>query len=107
AAVSVWQEPQPFEAKTLLPLALGLALAPVPALEPPPAAAAPFCWLFSHLSKAAGVITIAVERMSAWPSPQSSVQITGNVPSRSGVMCSVVVRPGTVSCFCENSGTQD
>ena len=35
------------------------------------------------------------------------MQITGYVPSRSGVMCRVGWSPGTVSCFCPNSGTQN
>ena len=45
--------------------------------------------------------------MTAWPSPQSSVQITGKVPCRSGVITRVVSRPGTASCFWPNSGTQN
>ena len=65
-----------------------------------------FVWLCSHASKAAGVITIALVRISEWPRPQSSVQITANVPRRFGVMCSLVTIPGTVSCFWLNSGTQ-
>ena len=52
-------------------------------------------------------MTIASVRIVAWPSPQSSVQMTGYVPILSGVMCSCVWRPGTVSCFCPNSGTQN
>ena len=39
-------------------------------------------------------MTIAVVRIVAWPSPQSSVQMTGNVPVFVGVMCSCVCRPG-------------
>ena len=45
-------------------------------------------------------------RIIAWPSPQSSVQMTGNVPVRVGVTTSVLSLPGTASCFCESSGTQ-
>ena len=51
-------------------------------------------------------ITIASERISACPRPQSSVQITGKVPSRFGVITSFVSRPGTASCFWPNCGTQ-
>ena len=64
-------------------------------------------WLAIQWLNAAGVITIAVLRITEWPRPQSSTQITGYDPSRSGVMCSVVWRPGTASCFCPNSGTQN
>ena len=46
-------------------------------------------------------------RITERPSPQSSVQITGYVPTLLGVMWSVGWRPGTVSCFCPNSGTQN
>ena len=46
-------------------------------------------------------------RMMAWPRPQSSVQMTGNVPVRVGVTTSVLYSPGTASCFCESSGTQN
>src|SRR6266403_4274889 len=94
AAVSVWQAPQPLFLKTAPPATVAFG-------EVTACACA-----FAHLSNAAGVITIASVRMTAWPSPQSSVQMTSNVPSRFGVMCSRVVRPGTVSCFCENSETQ-
>src|SRR5207248_10533208 len=65
-----------------------------------------FDWPFSHLSKAAGVITTAVERIVAWPRPHNSVQTTSKQPSRPRVMCSVGGIPGTVSCFCPHSGTQ-
>ena len=64
-------------------------------------------WLFSHFANAARGITTAVVRMTACPRPQSSVQITGYVPILFGVMCSVGWRPGTVSCFWPNSGTQN
>src|SRR5207245_1460120 len=61
---------------------------------------------FSHLSKLACVMTIAHVRIVAWPRPQSSVQMTGNLPTLFGVMCSVGWMPGTVSCFWLHSGTQ-
>ena len=46
-------------------------------------------------------------RITECPRPHSSVQITGYVPTLFGVMCSVGWRPGTVSCFCPNSATQN
>jgi hypothetical protein len=54
-----------------------------------------------------GFITIAWLRMSEWPRPHSSVHSSGKVPSASGVMCSCVTRPGTMSSFCRNSGTKN
>src|SRR6266540_4813037 len=60
----------------------------------------------AHCSNASGFITITRERINACPSPHSSVQITGYVPTWSGVMCSVGWIPGTTSCFWRNSGTQ-
>jgi len=53
------------------------------------------------------VIAIAVVRINEWPRPHSSVQMTGKVPSRSGVITRVVVIPGRRSCFWLNSGTQN
>src|SRR5260221_3510294 len=94
AAVSVWKAPKLLFLKTAPPATVVFG-------EVTACACA-----FAYLSNAAGVITIASVRMTAWPSPQSSVQMTSNVPRRFGVMCSRVVRPGTVSCFCENSETQ-
>ena len=44
--------------------------------------------------------------MTAWPRPQSSVQITGKVPVRFGVITSSFTWPGTASCFCASCGTQ-
>src|SRR5205085_4561844 len=41
--------------------------------------APPFCT--AHFWNAPGSITITRERISAWPSPQSSVQMTGYVPA--------------------------
>src|SRR5262249_55806236 len=67
---------------------------------------APPFWV-AHFWNAAGSITITRERMSACPRPQSSVQMTGYVPTLSGVMCSVGWIPGTRSCFWLNSGTQN
>src|SRR5204862_1331816 len=95
AAVSVWQAPQPLFLNTAAPETD--AFGDETAFDCP----------WSHVLNAAGRITIARARMSACPSPHSSVQMTGNVPSRSGVMCSVGWSPGTVSCFCPNSGTQN
>src|SRR5581483_768248 len=46
-------------------------------------------------------------RMTLWPRPQSSVQITGNVPVRVGVTTIELCSPGTASCFCESCGTQN
>src|SRR4029079_12697118 len=57
------------------------------------------CPFFSAQAwNASGCITITRERMSAWPSPQSSVQMSGYVPTLFGVMCNVGWRPGTRSC---------
>src|SRR5437660_3546587 len=95
AALSVWQEPHGLFLKTAAPEIAGLG-DPVAAV-----------WLFNHFANAPRVITIAVLRITAWPRPQSSVQITGYVPILFGVMCNVGCRPGTVSCFCPNSGTQN
>jgi len=64
AAASVWQAAQPLLAKTALPEA---------AAGPPSF----FCWPFAHERNLSAGITFAVERISACPSPQSSVQITG------------------------------
>src|SRR5439155_12708063 len=64
----------------------------------------PFC--AAHAANAPSFITITRERIKAWPTPQSSVQMTGYVPMRSGVMWRVGWMPGTTSCFCPNSGTQ-
>ena len=85
----MWQLPQPFCWKTASPG--GPALAP----------------FFMKAANLAGVTTSAWLRISAWPRPQSSVQITGNVPRCVGVMTSELCWPGTASCFCENSGTQN
>ena len=52
-------------------------------------------------------MTTTFERMTAWPSPQSSVQMIGNVPSLFGVIVTLVVVPGTASCFCDICGTQN
>jgi len=91
AASSVWQPPQPAEAKTALP-----------ELPPP----APLCCSFTHLSKSACETTVTGARIVAWPSPHSSLQMTGYVPRRVGVTLIDVVRPGTMSMFSRNSGTK-
>ena len=89
AACSVWQPPQPFCWKTARPGSV--------VVLPP---------LASHFAKSAGERMSTWLRMSAWPSPQSSVQITGNVPVSTGVMTSRLCWPGTASCFCASCGTQ-
>src|SRR3954466_7417200 len=45
--------------------------------------------------------------MSACPRPQSSVQMTGNVPVLDGVTTIVLIWPGRASCFCDSSGDQN
>ena len=79
AGLNVWQPPQPFCWKTASPGGPAAALPP----------------LFSHVVErrpARGSSTWL--RISAWPRPQSSVQMTGNVPMRVGVITSVVVLAG-------------
>src|SRR5689334_7963347 len=73
AAASVWHAPQPDDLKT----AAAFTGPPAPALS-----------CFIHASNAAAGITCADERMIAWPRPQSSVQMTGKVPVRVGVITS-------------------
>ena len=51
-------------------------------------------------------MTITGARISEWPSPQSSVQMSVFLPTFVGVIGRWVTRPGTASCFCRNSGTQ-
>src|SRR5712691_1348924 len=96
AAASVWHE--------LHALPLNTASPEAPLVRPGAAAAGPD---FAHFANAAAESTFACERISPCPSPHSSVQMTGYVPIRSGVMCSVGWMPGTTSCFCENCGTQN
>src|SRR2546430_12371709 len=93
AGWNVWQLLQPCALKTASP-------------APPPEPPSFFCWPFAQERNLSRDITSAVERISAWPSPQSSVQMTGNEPIRSGVIASVFTEPGTASCFWPNSGTQ-
>src|SRR5881398_144796 len=100
AALSAWQLEQPLALKTERPGAEGED--GVVAVDVVGAGVADFpCWR-SQASNAAGFITIAWLRISEWPSPHSSVHSSGKVPTRSGVMCSCVTRPGTMSSFCEN-----
>src|SRR4029079_11864145 len=119
AALSVWQLEQPLLLKTESPAAededgvvevdVVLVLVLVVVVEVvvvAGAGAADFSCCRSHASNAAGFITIAWLRISEWPSPHSSVHSSGKVPTRSGVMCSWVTRPGTMSSFCENWGTK-
>src|SRR5690242_14895979 len=62
AGLKVWQLEQPFAAKAALP--------PAPAELP--------CFAcFTHAANFPGVITTACERISAWPRPHSSVQMSG------------------------------
>src|SRR5215472_387652 len=112
AALSVWQLEQLFWLKTARPAAegeIGVVEDPVVVVDwvvDGGAGAADFSCCRSQVSNAAGSITIAWVRMSEWPRPQSSVHSSGNVPSRVGVMWSVVTSPGTMSSFCENCGTK-
>jgi hypothetical protein len=62
-----------------------------------------FC---SHVANRPGLRTNVVDRMKAWPAPQSSVHSTVQPPRLVGVTRSVVVMPGTASIFWENSGTK-
>src|SRR6266516_4993017 len=94
AGVNVWHVLHPLASKTALP---ELLLA---------GAAIFFCCPFAQARKSFELVTSAVERMRAWPRPQSSVQTTGNVPFLSGVTGSVFVDPGTASSFWPHSGTQ-
>ena len=65
-ALRVWQAPQPFLVKIT-----------APAVPPPPPGAGAVPVPAYHLSKSAWLITVVELRISAWPRPQSSVQITG------------------------------
>ena len=80
AALKVWQLPQPAEAKT--------AFAGAAARRPP------LCCSFTHLSKSAWETTLTGARMVAWPSPQSSVQMSVKFPVRVGVTTMLRVDPG-------------
>src|SRR5690349_19380262 len=76
AGVKVWQAPHvPGPVKS----AAAAAFEPPPPAAPlPPAGAgAGLPAALYQLSKPAAGITIALDRISAWPRPQSSVQITG------------------------------
>src|SRR3954451_12292894 len=113
AALSAWQLEQPLALKTERPGAEGedgvvevdvevVVDVVVVDVDVVGAGVAGFpCWR-SQAASAAGFITIAWLRISEWPSPHSSVHSSGKVPTRSGVMCSCVTRPGTMSSFCEN-----
>ena len=65
------------------------------------------CCSFTHASKSACETTVTGERMVAWPSPQSSVQMSGNRPVFVGVITMLVSMPGTTSCFCPIAGIQN
>src|SRR3954468_22177402 len=110
AALSVWQLAQPLALKTERPAAAGdvvvvVEVDDVDDVVVDEGGAAVFPCFFSQESNAAGSITTAWLRMSEWPSPHSSVHSSGNVPSRVGVTCSCVTRPGTMSSLTENCGT--
>src|ERR687887_1206455 len=96
AGLNVWQVAQPLALKSDLP-----------EVAPPVGAARFFCSPFAQERNFCLLVTSAVERISACPSPQSSVQTTGKVPSRSGVTGNVFTEPGTASSFWPNSGTQN
>src|SRR6516162_5043587 len=95
-ALNVWHAPQPLFVKIT-----------APAVPPPP----PGCGFWAlpayHLLKAAALITIVSLRIVEWPSPQSSVQITGKVPVLVGVITRSFTCPGTASCFWPKFGTQN
>src|SRR3954451_3054909 len=107
AALSLWQLEQPLALKTERPAADGDVVVVVEVVEVvvDEGGAAVFPCFLSQESNAAGSITTAWLRMSEWPSPHSSVHSSGNVPSRVGVTCSCVTRPGTMSSLTENCGT--
>ena len=63
-ALKVWQAPQPFSVKVASPVARRRRRRGLPDSS-------------RQVSNSAWVITIAWLRMSEWPRPQSSVQITG------------------------------
>src|SRR5579862_2926044 len=90
AALSVWQPPQPFDWNTASP-------GEVVVLPP----------FFCQAAKAVGERIVTWLRISEWPRPQSSVQMTGNVPVRVGVTTILLCSPGTASCFCSSWGTQN
>src|SRR5919198_5304374 len=96
AGLNVWHVEQPLALKSDLP-----------EVAPPAGAASFFCWPFAQERNFCLLVTSAVERISACPRPQSSVQTTGNVPTRSGVTGSVLTEPGTASSFWPHSGTQN
>src|SRR5215471_5406815 len=77
-ALNVWHAPQPLFVKIT-----------APAVPPPPPGDGACALPAYHFLKAASVITIDVLRMSECPSPQSSVQMTGNVPVLVGVITRV------------------
>src|SRR5207248_3764999 len=69
AAAKVWQPAQP--------ALLNVARAGPPAPDPELCLATVACCALTQAWKARGVITTACVPMTAWPSPQSSVQTTG------------------------------
>ena len=74
-----------------------------PPAAPPPAARC----LASQALKAPGASTRTGARIVAWPRPQSSVQISENVPVFVGVTTISVWIPGTTSCFWPICGIQN
>src|SRR3954463_14021934 len=77
ASASVWQDAQlaSEEVKTALPAAAVAGAPPPP--PPPPGDCAGCPSAFSHAANFSGVSTVAVERMTACPRPQSSAQTIG------------------------------
>ncbi len=60
----------------------------------------------SHAAYSACSTTTTRERMTEWPTPHSSAQMTGYVPVFVGFTRIVWVMPGTASPLMPNSGTQ-
>ena len=93
AGVKAWQLPQPAEANTAAP---GAAARPRRSAAPSP----------RRRSRPARRRCTGA-RIVAWPRPQSSVQMSVNVPVRVGVITMLVSIPGTTSCFCPIAGIQN
>ena len=67
AGLKVWHPSQPLFTNTVFPETVAEAPAPAP---------------LAQLVNLSRLVTIDSERIRAWPRPQSSVQMTGKVPSR-------------------------
>src|SRR5579872_1576385 len=104
-ALKVWQAVQPLVVKVFTaPAAAAAPLGAVGAGVEPPAGGGVVERY--HFAQSTWLITTAVLRIRECPRPQSSIQITGNVPSRLGVITRLFSWPGTASCFWANCGTQ-